>query len=74
MKKVIVVALWLTGAPPLWSPGVHVQAESSARGRFGSEVDLDAGPIFVFRKPVVCSDCGFMPATELLAVRESAAG
>lgn len=36
----IVVALWLTGAPLLWSPGVHVQAESSAQDSIDQSVAL----------------------------------
>ncbi|SRR6266566_3113946 len=40
MKKMIAVALWLTGASLLWSPGVQVQAQSSAQDSIDQSVAL----------------------------------
>ncbi len=36
----IAVALWLTGASLLWSPGVQVQAQSSAQDSIDQSVAL----------------------------------
>jgi len=40
MKKMIEVAHWLTGASLLWSPGVQVQAQSSAQDSIDQSVAL----------------------------------
>jgi hypothetical protein len=38
MQKMIAVALWLTGAPLLWSPGVHRLGESSEQDSIDQSV------------------------------------